>query len=81
MKKENNGRNSTEKKDDGAIRLLVPIKSFEHGATVQDILFANKDLPFESITFLHVINCSDLSIKILIFFILDVTRIWWTFRP
>lgn len=56
MKKENNGRNSTEKKDDGAIRLLVPIKSFEHGATVQDILFANKDLPFESITFLHVIE-------------------------
>lgn len=56
MKKENSREKSTENKEDGAIRLLVPMKSFDYGETVQDILFANKDLPFESITFLHVIE-------------------------
>lgn len=56
MKEENSKNNSTEKREERAIRLLVPIKSFNYGETVQDILFANKDLPIESITFLHVIE-------------------------
>ena len=37
-------------------RLLVPIKSFEYAETVQDILFANKEMSFEAIFFLHVIE-------------------------
>lgn len=53
----NNAKNSGA---NNPIRLLVPIKSFDYGETVQDILFANKDLPFESISLLHVIEDSAL---------------------
>ncbi|MDP3506590.1 MAG: hypothetical protein Q8T09_01240 [Candidatus Melainabacteria bacterium] len=56
MKKENTSNDPTERIENGTIRLLVPIKSFDYGVTVQDILFANKDLPFESITFLHIVE-------------------------
>ncbi len=42
--------------DGHGIRLLVPIKGLTCGETVQDILFANKDLPFQEVTFLHVIE-------------------------
>lgn len=38
------------------IRLLFPIKKLEHGEQVQDILFANKEQDFESVTFLHVVE-------------------------
>ena len=53
---EENTSNSNKNRTEGSIRLLVPIKSFDYGETVQDILFANKDLPFETIVLLHVIE-------------------------
>jgi len=50
------GDNFKSMRESNAIRLLVPIKSLTCGETVQDILFANKELPFEKVTFLHVIE-------------------------
>lgn len=38
------------------IRLLFPIKDMAHGEAVQDLLFANRERSFESITFLHVVD-------------------------
>jgi hypothetical protein len=50
----------SEKKNTGTgdkrIRLLFPVKKLEHGEQVQDILFANKEQDFDSVTFLHVVE-------------------------
>ena len=47
------------------IRLLFPIKDMAHGEAVQDLLFANRERSFESITFLHVVD-KDLMVSVVL---------------